>query len=84
LGFIPCFAAVERRMSEQKNANNRKQRCPSCKENELVPILYGPLPDSLTEDRNRGAFFWGGLVMKPDSPRWKCRRCQQSFPMDAV
>lgn len=71
-------------MSGQKNANSRRQRCPSCRENELVPILYGPLPDSLTEDRNRGAFFWGGLIMKADSPRWKCRRCQQSFPMDAV
>ncbi len=71
-------------MAEPKNANARKPRCPGCKENELVPILYGPLPDSLTEDRNRGAFFWGGLVLKPGSPRWKCGGCYRSFPIDAV
>jgi len=71
-------------MDEPKNANGRKHRCPVCKENELVPILYGPLPESLTEDRKRGAFSWGGLVMKPDSPRWKCGYCQESFPIDAV
>jgi hypothetical protein len=49
-----------------------------------VPILYGPLPESLAEDRKRGAFSWGGLVKKPDSHRWKCGNCQRSFPIDAV
>jgi ribosomal protein L37AE/L43A len=71
-------------MAEQKDANRGKHRCPACKEKEIVPILYGPLPDSLTADRDRGAFFWGGLVMRPDSPRWKCGHCQRSFPADAV
>jgi ribosomal protein S27AE len=71
-------------MDEPKDAKNRKRRCPACQESELVPILYGPLPDSLGADRDRGAFFWGGLVMKPDSPRWKCGHCQTSFPKGAV
>jgi hypothetical protein len=74
----------KQRMGESKNPNGRKQRCPACNQSELVPILYGPLPDSLSEDRARGAFFWGGLVMKPESPRWKCGHCQRSFPFDAV
>ncbi len=71
-------------MEEQKNSAGKKRQCPACKESQLVPILYGPLPDSLGEDRARGAFFWGGLVLKPNSPRWKCGHCQRSFPTDAV
>ena len=67
----------------EKNDKYRRQRiCPACKEHALVPILYGPLPDSLAPDRDRGDVFWGGLVMKPDSPRWKWRACQRSFPAD--
>ena len=71
-------------MCEQKNSTGKKHQCPACKESQLVPILYGPLPDSLAEDRARGAFFWGGLVLKPNSHRWKCGHCQRSFPIDAI
>jgi len=56
--------------------------CPDCKEWALVPILYGPLPDSLLEDRERGDLFWGGLSVKRDSPRWKCGACHGSFRSD--
>jgi hypothetical protein len=62
----------------------RRPLCPSCKEPKLVPILYGPLPESLSEDRRRGDFFWGGFSMKRRSPRWKCLSCLESFPADAV
>jgi hypothetical protein len=71
-------------MPEANRASRRKQECPSCRERALVPILYGPLPESLSEDRRRGDFYWGGLSMKRGSPRWKCGSCQESFPADAV
>jgi hypothetical protein len=68
----------------EANLLRTRGSCPKCRENALVPILYGPLPDSLTPDRERGAFFWGGLVQKRDSPRWKCSRCHETFPAEAV
>jgi hypothetical protein len=71
-------------MAEPKNPGAGKKRCPTCNANALVPILYGPLPESLSDDQKRGAFFWGGMVLRPGSPRWKCGACQRSFPIGAV
>jgi hypothetical protein len=72
-------------MAERKTAGESKRgRCPACKEKSLVPILYGPLPDSLAADRERGDVYWGGLERPPDSPRWKCVVCHRSFSNDEV
>jgi ribosomal protein S27AE len=79
---VSCTSVEARPMTDEKLDSRRL--CPNCKERALVPILYGPLPDSLTADRERGVFFWGGPVLRRDSPRWKCGRCQGSFPTEAV
>lgn len=70
-------------MEPVDKTRRRKRPCPVCKELALVPILYGPLPDSLTEDRERGDLFWGGLSLKRGNPRWKCGACHRSFRTDA-
>ena len=59
-------------------------RCPACGEIAVVPVLYGPLPESLTEDHQAGHFRWGGLVLRPDSPRWICGACERDFASDAI
>jgi hypothetical protein len=64
---------------EPKAATRKRGVCPSCKERALVPILYGVLPDSLAEDRERGDVIWGGFALPRGSPRWKCGACNGSF-----
>ncbi len=66
-------------MCEPKAATGKRGVCPSCKERALVPILYGVLPDSLAEDRERGDVIWGGFALPRGSPRWKCGACNGSF-----
>ena len=70
---------IKGRMAGEKSTNHKHPVCPACKEYALVPILYGPLPDSLAEDRDRGDVVWGGYAKKRGSPRWKCSACGRTF-----
>lgn len=76
------MAITKRDRKERKREASRRFSCPVCDEGALVPILYGPLPESLDEDRERGNLFWGGLSMRRGSPRWKCASCHRSFGKD--
>jgi ribosomal protein L37AE/L43A len=69
---------------DEKVRSGKRRRCPACGELALVPILYGPLPESLSADRERGDLVWGGMVRRKHSPRWKCHACEKSFPDSAV
>ena len=64
-----------------KNRANRKSReCPNCGSDKFIPIVYGLIddPDAIERIKN-GEFDSGCCCIEEDSPKWKCRDCEESF-----
>ena len=50
-------------------------RCPRCRSDEVVPIVYGMLSPELVEESRAGRVALGGRVVFPESPEWRCVAC---------
>jgi|SaaInlStandDraft_6_1057023.scaffolds.fasta_scaffold292915_1 hypothetical protein len=65
----------------RKTRKHQKDRlCPKCRSDKVIPIVYGLIdsPDAIQKIKN-GEFDSGGCCVYEDSPKWKCRDCEESF-----
>ena len=53
--------------------------CPVCRENALVPIVYGYPDSELFESARRGEVALGGCVLEERDPDVQCRACCTRF-----
>ena len=49
-----------------------KRECPSCKSNNVVPIMYGYPGSGAVEDSEKGKVHLGGCIVDIDNPKWHC------------
>jgi len=57
----------------------RKRMCPSCRSEQVIPIVYG-LPDvGLARQAEEGLVALGGCCVDDDNPRWKCKACENEW-----
>ena len=51
------------------------QRCPRCRSDEVVPVVYGTPSAELVEESRAGRVALGGDVHWPEAPEWRCVAC---------
>jgi hypothetical protein len=54
-------------------------RCPKCKSDNVVNIIYGEPSPSLLKRSQDGEVELGGCIIDSDSPRYKCKSCMNEF-----
>ena len=56
-----------------------KRECPSCKSNNVVPIMYGYPGSGAVEDSEKGKVQLGGCIVDIDNPKWHCNDCERDW-----
>jgi hypothetical protein len=58
----------------------KPKKCPKCKSDQVVPILYGLVKDHDTwEQSKRGELILGGVKVGPHLPTHFCKACHHKF-----
>jgi hypothetical protein len=83
--------ATHQRIITEKNTSDQKanedgkvykqsRKCPECKSRNVVPIQYGYIVEPVAVERiENEEIHGGGCLISEDSPKWKCRDCQNQF-----
>jgi hypothetical protein len=60
--------------------HHKNRQCPQCGSDKIIPIVYGYIddPDVIQKIEN-GEFDSGGCCVDDESPKWKCRECEERF-----
>ena len=57
-----------------------KKKCPECKSENIMSIIYGYIDDPDAVERiKKDEFATGGCCIEEDSPKWQCRDCSNEF-----
>ncbi len=58
---------------------SEERLCPKCDSNDLVRIVYGYPAPELLEQFEKGELESGGCCIDNESPKWRCRTCNETF-----
>ena len=58
-----------------------KKGCPKCGSGKIIPIVYGDIDGSpqVMQQIEDGEIETGGCCVDDNSPKWKCRDCEERF-----
>ena len=62
-----------------KKGSKRKRKCPSCKSEQVIPIVYGYPGADLAEEAKKGLVELGGCCVDGNDPNWKCNACAKEY-----
>jgi hypothetical protein len=51
-----------------------RRKCPSCSQDDAIPIVYGLPADELAQAAGRGEVALGGCLVGGEEPNWHSRR----------
>ena len=51
------------------------KKCPKCKSQEVIPIIYGLPGLDLAEKESNGEVKLGGCLVIEGNPEWHCKNC---------
>jgi len=68
-----------KKSKKSKKSKKGKRFCPSCKSEQVIPIVYGYPGKELFEDAEKGRVELGGCVVDSHNPDWKCRVCKHAW-----
>ena len=59
----------------------KKKQCPNCGSEKVILITYGYIDDlpQIIQQIEDGEIETGGCCVDDNSPKWKCRECEESF-----
>jgi hypothetical protein len=63
------------------NIKSNSRKCPQCGSSKVIPIIYGDIdgsPEVMRQIENEEIDV-GGCLVGGDSPKWKCRNCDNQF-----
>ena len=63
------------------NIKSDSRKCPQCGSGKVIPIVYGDIDGSSEVMRQieNEEIDVGGCLVGGDSPKWKCRNCNNQF-----
>ena len=64
---------------DAKKGTKRKRKCPSCKSEHVIPIVYGLPGLELAEEAEKGHVELGGCCVDANNPNWKCKACGKTW-----
>ncbi len=56
-----------------------EKKCPKCKSNNVVPIIYGKPGKEMMKNVKEGKIVLGGCIIKPFSKKWHCKECKNKW-----
>ena len=74
-------ATIRKRHSSVLRKLQRKRKCPKCGSDKVIPIVYGDIdgsPEVMQQIKNE-EIEPGGCCIDEESPKWKCRNCEDRF-----
>ncbi len=74
-------AVLETTTEKDEQKSTRKRNCPKCGSDKVIPIVYGDIDGSLEvmQQIKNEEIDPGGCCVDEESPKWKCRDCNESF-----
>jgi hypothetical protein len=66
-------------VGEAKKVTKRKRKCPSCKSEQVIPIVYGMPAMELVRQAEKGLVELGGCCVDANNPNWKCKACGKEW-----
>jgi len=78
-GTVGVQEGIPMSLGNVKKGNRRPNKCPSCKSEKVIRIVYG-LPDAdAIKKAEEGLIALGGCCVDDDNPRWKCNACKHEW-----
>ena len=62
-----------------KKGSKRTSKCPSCKSEQVIPIVYGLPGVELAGQAEEGLIALGGCCVDDNNPRWMCKACEHEW-----
>ena len=67
---------------EKYHFKTKPKRCPICKLNNILNIVYGYPDSELSKSESAGKLILGGCCAETDDPDWQCADCHTSLYKD--
>ena len=61
----------------------KPRKCPVCKSNSILNIIYGLPSYEMAEDEQAGKIILGGCCQEVNAPIWQCSDCHTSLYKDS-